>query len=62
MASWGFKCKSCNQSFAFSSIGESLADLYLPRKPVLPQRGVEHECRNCKLKSTYQLNDLLNVE
>jgi hypothetical protein len=59
MPSWGFKCKDCNQSFPFSAISESLADFYLPRKPVLPQEGVEHECPNCKVKSTYWLSDLI---
>jgi hypothetical protein len=58
VASWVLVCKSCGNAFTHSPVTETLADYYLPSKPEFPPDGEEHECPNCKVKSTYQRTEL----
>jgi hypothetical protein len=53
MASWALACKNCCKVFP-----ETAADYYLPTRPAFPLSGVERECPNSKVKSTYQATEL----
>lgn len=58
MASWGLACKNCHAVFTHSQIPNTLADYYLPIRPEFPPDGLERECPNCKITSTYQRSEL----
>ncbi len=58
MASWLLDCKNCHEAFPYSLIPDTLAEYYLPSRPVFPPEGRERECPNCKTKFTYHLIDL----
>jgi len=58
MASWGLDCRNCHKAFAYSKIGDTLLDVFIPSRPEFPPQGVERECPHCKQKAIYQLNEL----
>jgi len=58
MASWSLACKNCNKTFAYSEIGDTLIDVFIPLRPEFPSKGVERECPHCNEKATYQQNEL----
>jgi hypothetical protein len=58
MASWTLACKNCHAVFTHSRIPDTLADYYIPTRPEFPPSGLECECPNCKVKSTYQAREL----
>ncbi len=58
MASWSLACKNCNKAFAYSQIGDTIPEFFMPSRPEFPPEGVERECPNCKAKATYQSNEL----
>jgi hypothetical protein len=51
-------CKNCHKAFAYSKIGNTLGDFFLPLRPEIPPEGVECECPNCKVQAIYQRNEL----
>ncbi len=58
MASWLLDCKNCREAFPYSLMPDTLADYYLPSRPVFPANGRERQCPHCKTKSTYEPFDL----
>jgi hypothetical protein len=58
MESWTLVCKNCHKAFAYSKIGNTLGDFFLPLRPEIPPEGVERECPNCKVHAIYQRNEL----
>ena len=58
MASWSLACKNCNKAFAYSEIGDTLSEFFIPLRPEFPPEGVERECPHCKDKAIYQRNEL----
>lgn len=58
MASWMLVCKRCGSEFEHSKIGDTLADYFLPAKPVIPSAGLKRECPHCKAESDYQQGEL----
>ena len=39
MASWGLDCKNCHKAFAYSKIGDTLQDVFIPSRPEFPPQG-----------------------
>lgn len=58
MASWSLACKNCNKAFAYSQIGDTLSEFFIPSRPEIPPEGVERECPSCKAKAIYKRNEL----
>lgn len=54
MTTWGLACKNCRATFTHSQIPDTLADYFLPTRPVFPPEGLRCECLNCKAESTYR--------
>jgi hypothetical protein len=59
MASWALTCKNCHAVFTHSQIPDTLADYYIPTRPEFPLNGLERECPDCKVTSTYHSIDLM---
>ena len=59
VACWAFICKHCQWVFAYSKIGETLADFIAEQKPKLPPEGVECICPHCKTRDTYRRYELI---
>lgn len=59
MANWTLACKKCDKAFAYSKIGDTLSDYFVPQRPEFPPEGVERECPSCEAKATYQRNELV---
>jgi hypothetical protein len=54
MARWMLVCKRSRSEFEHSKIGDTLADYFLPAKPLILPNGLKRECPHCKAESDYQ--------
>ena len=55
MARWVLSCPFCNEEFTYSEIPHesTLADFFLPQKPLVPTDGVKLDCPSCKKSTTF---------
>jgi hypothetical protein len=61
MADWVLQCTYCQRVFTHSRIKYvGWADFYVPRKPDFPPNGSEIECPECRHKTNYHQNNLMD--